>query len=1082
MKVRTMRRAGAAGANTSGAAGQAGESAVPSAKSRVITRLAPLGVAVILLSLAVFAGWAVLTSRTAAAHVAVTSTENNLFETAHYAVGQEDSLDHQYLVEPGPEVLASHHAAGVTLAEALGRLRDVGDREDRDLAASLLADHARYLDATGRMFAAVDAGDTPRVNQIHTGEVDPAFGAIQRSIETQSAAHRVEEIGAVNDLSAINRIIFWSALILTGLGLALITVLWIMLRTYQRRRAQFAQFERNVLRRNEARFRALVQNSSDMITVIAADTTVLYQSPASARVLGYEAAELEGTRASGFLHPDDFERIGIFFAKAVKHDASPMTVEARLRHGDGSWRQAEILVSNRLADEQVGGFVLNIRDVTERKQAEDALRDRQQQLYMIFETSPDLIAIHEVDGRYRVANSATTATLGYTQAELLRDGIAERIHPDDVAKVNASWRELVRGSGHAITSMRVRHADGRWIVLESHASALRDQSGQIVGVVAVSRDITEREQAQQTLRRTLADLAISKAQLEEKSAMLESTLVAEREQARRDPLTNALNHGAISDALRDLVSGVHTDTPMCAVAMVDIDGMKAVNDTYGHQAGDMVLITVANVLGHRGALVGRYGGDEFVVILQGAGRDDAERYRDDVLDNLRRAKLIDPETQANIPVRVSVGLAIYPEEAKTVAELVGLSDNAMYAAKRQRSASGDDLAGLRPMGDERAAKMVGELAPLLTSEGDVSSKLRLVAHRLSVGVGYDAVDFTLFAPTPGAPLAASTFARIPADVLEAWNRRPSRDTAEPHPLRAYFARSPRPVVIEDLPSSDLVTPDQRLILAAAGLRSGLVAPLIWRDEVVGMLAVGSRQHGAFTAQDAQFVGSVATQVTAIVRMAQLVDELQGATARLSAAQAETVMMLAAAAEAHDRETGLHLLSIRTLAEALARELGYADGAVRDLGLAAVLHDIGKISVPDAVLSSSGSLQDDEWEVMKRHTLWGAEFLSGKPGFELAATVARSHHERWDGGGYPDGLAGEDIPEAATIVTVADSFDAMTHDRPYKLSRPVEDAIQEIVACSGEQFSPRIVEALVRLHQRGEVSHTPHVAESDRLAA
>ena len=581
----------------------------------------------------------------------------------------------------------------------------------------------------------------------------------------------------------------------------------------------------------------------------------------------------------------------------------------------------------------------------------------------------------------------------------------------------------------------------------------------------------------------IADRAVSEAQLEEKSAMLEFTLVAEREHARRDPLTNALNHGAISEVLRDLVAGSRTDMPACAVAMVDVDGMKAVNDTYGHQAGDMVLITVANALGHSGALVGRYGGDEFVVILPGAGRDEAERYRDAVLDDLTRAKLVEPETQASIPVRVSIGLAIYPEEAQTVTELVGLSDNAMYAAKRQRSASGDTLAGLRPMGDDRSARMVGELAPLLTSPGDANSKLRLVAHRLSVGAGYDAVDFTLFAPAPGAPLATNAFARIPADVLEAWRRQQAEDDSpEPHPLRTYFERSPRPVIIEEFTNSELVTPDQCTILAAAGLCSGLVAPLIWQDEVVGMLAVGSKRHGVFTALDAQFVGAVATQVTAIVRMAQLVDELQEATARLGEAQAETVMMLAAAAEAHDRETGLHLLSIRTTAEALARELGYADAAVHDLGLAAVLHDIGKISVPDTVLSSSGSLQDDEWELMKRHTLWGAEFLSGKPGFDLAATVARSHHERWDGGGYPDGLTDGDIPEAAAIVTVADSFDAMTHDRPYKLGRPIEDAIQEIAACSGKQFSPRVVEALLRLHQRGELPHALHGPESDRVAA
>lgn len=831
------------------------------------------------------------------------------------------------------------------------------------------------------------------------------------------------------------------------------------------------------LRASEATTRAILAAIPDMMFRISRDGVYLDSTLNGDPALTPHWNAITGQRMQDVL-PPDLAAHSLAYVQRALDSTEVQIFEYRYAAADEERDyEARIMVSG--ADE----VVAIVRDITERKQAEDALRDREQQLQMIFETSPDLIAIHEVDGRYRVANSAHTATLGYTPAELLRDGVTGRIHFDDVAAVNASWRELVRGSGRAATSMRLRHADGRWIVLESHARALRDESGQIVGIVAVSRDITEAAQAQQAFQRTLADLAVSKTQLEEKSAMLELTLAAEREHARLDPLTNALNHGAISEVLRDLVSGLPADMPACAVAMIDVDGMKAVNDTYGHQAGDMVLITVANALGRSGALVGRYGGDEFVVILPGAGRDVAERYRDAVLDDLTRAELLEPETQASIPVRVSVGLAIYPEEAQTVAELVELSDDAMYAAKRQRAASGDDLAGPRPMGDERSARMVGELAPLLTSPGDADSKLRLVARRLSVGAGYDAVDFTLFAPTPGAPLATNAFARAPADVLEAWRRQQAADDGpEPHPLRTYFERSPHPVIIEDFTSSQLVTPDQRTILAAAGLFSGLVAPLIWQDEVVGLLAVGSKRHGAFTAQDAQFVGNVATQVTAIVRMAQLVGELQQATARLAGAQAETVMMLAAAAEAHDRETGLHLLSIRTTAEALARELGYADAAVHDLGLAAVLHDIGKISVPDTVLSSIGSLQDDEWDTMKRHTLWGAEFLSGKPGFDLAATVARSHHERWDGGGYPDGLAGDAIPEAATIVTVADSFDAMTHDRPYKLGRSVEDAIQEIVACSGEQFSPRVVEALLRLHRRGDLLHAHHDGAAGERAA
>jgi putative two-component system response regulator len=148
-----------------------------------------------------------------------------------------------------------------------------------------------------------------------------------------------------------------------------------------------------------------------------------------------------------------------------------------------------------------------------------------------------------------------------------------------------------------------------------------------------------------------------------------------------------------------------------------------------------------------------------------------------------------------------------------------------------------------------------------------------------------------------------------------------------------------------------------------------------------------------------------------------------------------------------------------VSEALARELGYSEMDARELGLAAVLHDIGKIRVPDTVLASAGELAEEEWELMKHHTTWGAQFLDGRAGFELATTIARHHHERWDGTGYPDGLAGDAIPDAATIVAVADSLDAMIHDRPYRRARPLSRAMEEIVACAGTQFSPRVVEAL-----------------------
>jgi HD-GYP domain-containing protein (c-di-GMP phosphodiesterase class II) len=140
--------------------------------------------------------------------------------------------------------------------------------------------------------------------------------------------------------------------------------------------------------------------------------------------------------------------------------------------------------------------------------------------------------------------------------------------------------------------------------------------------------------------------------------------------------------------------------------------------------------------------------------------------------------------------------------------------------------------------------------------------------------------------------------------------------------------------------------------------------------------------------------------------------------------------------------------------------------------------MGKIRVADSVLANTGRITSEEWELMQQHSVWGEQFLAGRSGFELAARIARSHHERWDGDGYPDGLTGENIPEAAAIVAVADSFDAITSDRPYKPGRSSAAAIQEIVACSGTQFSPKIVQALVQLYKQRKLPRrrSRHVIE------
>jgi len=189
------------------------------------------------------------------------------------------------------------------------------------------------------------------------------------------------------------------------------------------------------------------------------------------------------------------------------------------------------------------------------------------------------------------------------------------------------------------------------------------------------------------------------------------------------------------------------------------------------------------------------------------------------------------------------------------------------------------------------------------------------------------------------------------------------------------------------------------------------------------------------------------------------------THEIEQAQIEILQRLALAAEFRDDNTGQHTQRVSRLAARLANELGLPQEQVELIGLAASLHDLGKIGIPDHLLLKPGQLTIDEFAQMKGHTAIGARILSGSRYalLRLAEEIAYTHHERWDGAGYPCGLAGEAIPLAGRIVAAADAFDVLTNDRPYKLAWSVDDALDEIARQSGDKFDPRIVVALLHLY-------------------
>ncbi len=191
------------------------------------------------------------------------------------------------------------------------------------------------------------------------------------------------------------------------------------------------------------------------------------------------------------------------------------------------------------------------------------------------------------------------------------------------------------------------------------------------------------------------------------------------------------------------------------------------------------------------------------------------------------------------------------------------------------------------------------------------------------------------------------------------------------------------------------------------------------------------------------------------------------TLQLEEAMQEGIVMLAKAAEAKDDDTGDHIHRIQGLTHEVCTNLGLSAEKSEQISFFSIMHDVGKINIPDDILKKGGPLTDEEWAVMKTHTISGEKILGKKPFYQTAREIARSHHECWDGSGYPDGLKGESIPLAARIVTIADVFDALTHARPYKKGWPKQKALTEMKRLSGERFDPEIFEVFLTVQEDKE---------------
>jgi HD-GYP domain-containing protein (c-di-GMP phosphodiesterase class II) len=252
-------------------------------------------------------------------------------------------------------------------------------------------------------------------------------------------------------------------------------------------------------------------------------------------------------------------------------------------------------------------------------------------------------------------------------------------------------------------------------------------------------------------------------------------------------------------------------------------------------------------------------------------------------------------------------------------------------------------------------------------------------------------------------------------------------------------------------------------------------PNFFRDELMGIAVLGAKSSGRrFGHKEIDFFLALASDVAMAIRNAQLFQELELELHRKYRLFIHTTVALAAAIDAKDHYTHGHTARVTELSLKIANKLReenkkvLGEKFIEHLHIASLLHDIGKIGVPESILNKEGALTEEELKKMREHPLVGSVILQPIKELEDAILGVKYHHERYDGSGYPEGLKGDQIPLIAAIISVADAFDAMVTDRPYRRAFSKEEAINEIRRVSGKQFDSRLAEALIDLYQEGKI--------------
>jgi len=530
--------------------------------------------------------------------------------------------------------------------------------------------------------------------------------------------------------------------------------------------------------------------------------------------------------------------------------------------------------------------------------------------------------------------------------------------------------------------------------------------------------------------------------------------------ATRDPLTGVYNRIRFEEELSQAWNVSRRYGYSMGVAIVDVDFFKTLNDSYGHSMGDQILCEFAGIMqqvARASDVISRYGGDEFVAILPQAEESDVQAFGERLLEQTREHVFCEDSYRLHLTVSVGIATSLNPTAPATAAAVLSQADRALYVAKRAGrnrlciwpgSTDKPDESIVRPKASGKATARKADQQDgggHIVVVDDEPAVIKLVGIMLERS-GHTVTTFS------SAEEAIKTIEQDPTryDIVLTDLGLPEKGGIELLHEVNDIDDSIVKVVMTGYASVDNAVKSLRegaYDFIQKPLEQDQLAALIHRALEYRYLRIENKRY------------QVHLEKMVEKRSAQLANSLE----EVRNSYQFTLEALVAMLDAREHQTGRHSTRVRDLALALATEMGIKGETLENIASGALLHDIGKIGIPDMILFRPGPLLPDEWTVMQTHSEIGHRFLQASPQLREASRMVLQHHERYDGDGYPSGLKAKEICIGARVFAVVDAYDAMRSTRVYRKQVTAAQAAEEVRRNSGKQFDPEVVKAFLNCH-------------------